>query len=455
MNQHALRSLVLLALLFGAGRGTAAPAVRIEVSPSEALMDEIVRITVRGLNPNQAVTIRASQTAADKRRWQSQAFFRADANGVVDVARQTPVSGAYGGVDAMGLFWSMGPDPNQKEGDAGFMHVDDVRQPIVTHLEVESQGRVVAAADLRRRFLPETVRITEIREAGLIGRLYEPAPGQPRPALIVLGGSEGGYEARDAALFAARGYTALSLAYFGMPGLPPELHNVPVEVVKRAIDWMRGCRSVDAARIGVVGGSRGSELALLAAVQFPELRAVVAMKPSNVVWEGLNAKGNPNGASFTFQGKPLPYVPNHISFAFAWSYGTHLFSRTPPALTPMFLDSLADRDAVAKAVIPVERISGPVLLISGKDDQLWPSSLMGDKIMERLKQHGHRFRDQHVSYEGVGHSIPLGYLPLAGSRRGLRFAIGGNPRATAQASPDAWRRILEFLQRELAEGAAR
>jgi dienelactone hydrolase len=429
------------------------PARRFEVVPSEALMDEVVRITVQGLIPGELITIRARTTAADKRMWQSQASFRANVLGNVVVATQAPVSGTYNSVDAMGLFWSMSAASEQKEGNADFLSVGDPRAPIMTRIEAESHGRVFATVDVRRWFQPETVRVTDVRDAGLAARFYEPVTGGRHPGLILLGGSEGGYDQRDAPLYAARGYCAMSLAYFGLPGLPATLQNVPLECVKRAIDWMRACPSVEIDRIGIIGGSRGSELALLAATRFPELRAVVVMKPSHVVWEGLNARGYPDGAPFTYQSKPLTYVPNHITLGLAWQYVTHAFGGPPPPLAPMFLHDLGDREAVGKATIPVERINGPVLLLSGKDDQLWPSALMSDKVIERLKQHGHPFRDEHVAYDGVGHFIPTSYLPTAGSRRGLKFAIGGSPQPTARASPDAWHRILAFLQAALADGA--
>ncbi|MGC5376790.1 acyl-CoA thioester hydrolase/BAAT C-terminal domain-containing protein, partial [Salmonella enterica] len=39
------------------------------------------------------------------------------------------------------------------------------------------------------------------------------------------------------------------------------------------------------------------------------------------------------------------------------------------------LTALQDEEAVARARIPVEKIAGPVLLLSATDDGSWPSSL--------------------------------------------------------------------------------
>lgn len=42
--------------------------------------------------------------------------------------------------------------------------------------------------------------------------------------------------------------------------------------------------------------------------------------------------------------------------------------------------------ASASAMIAVENTQGPILLISGEDDGVWPSSAMANAVMSRLKQ---------------------------------------------------------------------
>ncbi len=66
---------------------------------------------------------------------------------------------------------------------------------------------------------------------GVFANLYlPPAPDTARDAaVLVLGGSEGGFQlpnitARD---LAAHGHPAMALAYFGSPGLPTALRDIP------------------------------------------------------------------------------------------------------------------------------------------------------------------------------------------------------------------------------------
>src|ERR1051326_9621007 len=75
------------------------------------MIDQPIAIQLSGFPPGEPVTIHAFSTPEDG-VWRSQASFLADANGCVDVTSQAPLVGSsYSAIDAMGLFWSMQPDP--------------------------------------------------------------------------------------------------------------------------------------------------------------------------------------------------------------------------------------------------------------------------------------------------------------------------------------------------------
>jgi dienelactone hydrolase len=102
------------------------------------------------------------------------------------------------------------------------------------------------------------------------------------------------------------------------------------------------------------------------------------------------------------------------------------------------------------AVIPVEDITGPLLLVAGGDDQLWPSSLMAEAIMDRRAAMGGHADDELLTYPNAGHLIGKASVP-AGSTRiaGGRLESGGTPPDNARAQADAWPRVLEFLAKAL------
>jgi hypothetical protein len=110
----------------------------------------------------------------------------------------------------------------------------------------------------------------------------------------------------------------------------------------------------------------------------------------------------------------------------------------------MFVDSLS-RAEDGSAQIAVERISGPILLGSGLDDRKWPSALMSQRVMERLRRNHHPYTDRHLSYQGAGHWLPAEYLPLSGLRGPLGDEIGGTPQATAAVQRQWWPAVLRFL----------
>lgn len=128
------------------------------------------------------------------------------------------------------------------------------------------------------------------------GAIFASTPGVRRPTLIVLGGSEGGDEvARQfAPMFAALGYSVLGLPYYDpgydpahkIAGLPRAFVSIPVDRLQAVHDWLAARPEVDSQRIAIWGASKGAEFALIASTRFDWVKAVVAVVPSDVVWEG-------------------------------------------------------------------------------------------------------------------------------------------------------------------------
>ena len=116
---------------------------------------------------------------------------------------------------------------------------------------------------------------------------------------------------------------------------------------------------------------------------------------------------------------------------------------------PLYLASFDDQEAAKNASIAVEKINGAVLLISGKDDQLWPSSVMGDMVIARLKEKKHRFKYEHLSYDKAGHAIGTPYNPTTRSTSGGTLVLGGTAENNALAQADSWPKVLRFLKENL------
>jgi hypothetical protein len=100
----------------------------ITVRPERPLIDDRLAVTIAGLPPRQEVTCRAEMRDGFGRRWVSAATFLSDADGCVDLTTQAPVSGAYAGVDPMGLFWTLALDPPDAAGP-----LTPMKQSLILH----------------------------------------------------------------------------------------------------------------------------------------------------------------------------------------------------------------------------------------------------------------------------------------------------------------------------------
>ncbi len=288
-----------------------------------------------------------------------------------------------------------------------------------------------------------------------VGTLCSPNDARKHPALILLGGSEGGdSQAKVAAVYAGRGYVATSVAYFGAPGTPPTLVSIPVETVGHALDSLAGRNDVDATKIGIMGGSKGGELALLAASVYPQIKAVVAMVPSPFAYMGLGPNDIPQGCSWTYQGKDLPCVPPDPTAGRA--LGMSIGPGKPIVLEPLYDASRKANPSVTDAAMfHLERIAGPVLCLAAADDRLWPSPAQCDVAMTYLKNHAHPYADQEIVYPNAGHTFMSGLrgpkyamtsYPLGG---GMSMAFGGTPDGDAAAAQSAVATIAAFFAKAL------
>jgi dienelactone hydrolase len=417
---------------------------RLRASPASALIDAAPDVRVTGCQPHAAVTVRARVDDTLRGRWQSRADFETDAAGAVDLASARPAAGGYTSADPLGLLWSLERDP----ASVPPMSFAGASGDVDVELAIEVDGAAADGARIRRSFMGPGIVRDAVSAEGLVGAFFAPADRSSRPGVLVLGGSDGGLAEGAAALLASHGFATLALAYFRAERLPPELMEIPLEYFATAIRWLGRQPGVAAGGLGVVGRSRGGELALVLASMFPEITTVVGYVPSGVVHAGIAASPAAGGAprsAWTYRGKPLPFVPpagDGLPPAAA-------SPETPLELTPMFLKSLENRSAVEAAGIPVERISGPVLLISGEDDRLWPSPVLAEIAAARLA--AHKRPVTHLRYKGAGHMIgPIGVPATANTilhpLRGRAMALGGTPAGNAAAAADSWPRVLQFLR---------
>ena len=430
---------------------------RFELSATDVLSGDDVQIALRGFAPGAEVELVAERPVRQylppqpsRKLYRAHARFRVAPDGTLALASAAPLSGSYAGADLRGLFWSMTPT----EAPIADGWSDDR-----VELTASQAGRVAARAALTlRRSAPE-VEVTPADPA-LPGAILARLPGPTRrPVVIVLGGSEGNdWTAREMApRLASHGYAVLGLPYYApsyggppradLAGLPDAFIEIPVDRLDQARAWLRQAPGVDADHIAIWGVSKGAEFALLAAAHLPWVTAVAAIVPSDVVWEGWGAPGQPPGkrSSFSWRGEPLPFVP----YANAEAEFSLIGSGTQANLRRMQDGGRAAHpDAVAAARIPIERFHGALLLAGGGDDQIWASGSMAASVARSRTAAG--LATTTLIYPDAGHVLGGdGWSPTTTINAGV-FAFGGTPAANARAQAAVWHEVLAFLGRALA-----
>jgi hypothetical protein len=412
--------------------------ITLAVTPASGLLDEPLRIRLRGAPPDAEITVRAHLLDPRAVTWSSHASFVADANGSVDLTTDASVSGTYSGVDGEGLMSSMAVGDDVASRPFEMTSV----APLVIDLVAEISGHTVALAQARRLYVAKGVLTTVLREGDLSGLFFRAPDEGARPGVLVLGGSSGGlaFAAQVAALLASRGFPSLALAYFGAEKLPPHLVDIPLEYFATALDWLGSQPQVRSDALGVVGRSRGAELALLLGSRLPSIRSVVAYSPSSTIWNGLREGTAVDMPAWTALGRPIPFVS--LATVSPPALLARVFRGSPVTLAPLFETALA-LSLPDDVIIPVERTNAAILLISGEDDRMWPSARMGEQIMNRLAAHAHPFQSRHCHYPGAGHLMRPPGVPtsvLQGT-----FVLGGTGPAQARANRAAWSETLAFL----------
>jgi dienelactone hydrolase len=376
----------------------------IEVDEPTALFDQPVHVTVTGLTKGEKVTVKAQATSGIHQVWQSYADFTADDAGVVDVARSVPTSGTYAGADGMGLFWSMRIPPTEDD-DTYFIPATPQEQPkLPVQLTVTAGGKQLASTTVERSWLTpgETARTLTLAADKVEGVLFEPAPtATRRPGVLVFGGAEGGMQqVFTAALLAAHGYPAVTVAYFDAPGLPAQLENIPLEYFETAGQILARSPDVDPAHLLVMGYSRGSEAALLLADNFPDLfHGAVVYSPSALV---NPAQNDSSGYAWLLGGKPVPQQP-----------------------------------------ISIDHIAGPVLAIAGVSDSLWSSAPWAMQISDELDAAKNPYPHEALQYDNAGHGVgTFPYQPIGGT---ALMKLGGSQAGDVASQSASWAKVLSLL----------
>ncbi|MBZ3888207.1 Acyl-coenzyme A thioesterase 2, mitochondrial [Sciurus carolinensis] len=393
--------------------------------------DQPVRIAVRGLVPEQPVTLRASLRDEKGALFRAHARYRADAGGELDLARVPALGGSFAGLEPMGLIWAMEPDKQYWR-----LLKRDVQTPFVVELEVldghePDGGRLLARALHERHFMRPGVRRVPVREGRVRATLFLPPGPGPYPGIVDLFGLGGGLLEYRASLLAGKGFAVMALAYYNHDDLPQSLETTHLEYFEEAVNYLLHHPEVKGPGIGLLGISKGGELGLAMSSLLKGITAAVIINGSVAVV----------GASIRYKDETLPPV-------------TVIWDRVKMTKDGIkdVVEALKSPLEDGKSFIPVERSNTTFLFLVGQDDHNWKSEFYANEASKRLQAHG-KEKPQIICYPEAGHYIEPPYWPLC--RVGHHVLVGGpifyggEPRAHAMAQLDVWEQLQTFFHKHL------
>lgn len=290
-----------------------------------------------------------------------------------------------------------------------------------------------------------------VRRNDLVADFMYPKRSKNLPLLIALGGSGGGFlPKKEMQSLALNGYAVLSVAYFNAEGLPSKLENIPLEYFSNAINWGTDQATVDSTKVVVLGVSRGAELALLLASFYPQVKGVVAYAPGCFVLpNAVDTEENiATHSSWTRKGKPLAFAPLKVL-----EYNTQKVISYRNYIEPLLWD--AGKEVYT---INLENANGPILFLSGGDDQTWPSMEMANLLEQRLKDKKYPYDVYNTTFPNAGHWLvqfqnnyqvvsSIFFRVVGLNLRGKRYQFnnGGSPWATMMGRRKAREATLKFL----------
>lgn len=403
--------------------------------PARALVDEKIKVLVENLPPGLQVTLHSLHHSEDKDYWEAFGHYISNHRGVVSVADDLSFGGTYRGKEDMGLLWSMRPVPGGRE--APRLRKMNVCSPFLVNISVYS-GHVsegfmerppLAATLIERWYMAPGVQRVSVKERGVRGTLFLPPGPGPYPGILDMWGGGGGLIEYRSALLASRGYVSLALEYLK----PDELQSAELAIsyFETAFNIIKEHPRVIPDRIGLFGLSLGS------IVSFSLAAESTIIKPSCCVCiSGSHVSTN------------IDILKGFSSVISTQKELIRLDENNYQVWKDMSLEILRN----SPNNIDVGKISCPVLLVNGCDDQNWAVMEYAKDIVQQMKKAGNDHLLTLVQYPEAGHLLEPPYTPHFRATRFNKSAIvvwGGTTKPHSDAQEDSWRRILTFLQQQL------
>lgn len=398
------------------------------VDKLHTLHGEPVAITADGLKPFSLYEIKLLMKHYSG-TFRSYGIFKADETGRIDVEQQAPVRGTYTGVRSMGLFESLEPLADFREGGyTDWISPEPWRYELILSTVT---GEVVDRIELTKNYKNPSVERIVVEEGRVRGTIFKPKGEGPFPTILDMTGSGGGLREHRAASLASEGFCVLALAFFCYKDLPGKMTEVDVEYFMEAVDILTNLPFASK-RIALQGNSFGGALVLLLPKYCPQVVSVVTINPPHLL---------SNVAHVRHKGEPLPFAMANFD-DFIWVNRRYLiYDRAVKMMEGSdeidLQPELAAGDTSFRFVVSL-------------DDQTTSSLFTARYYSDRLLKSGHYVEVQAVP---GGHLMEPPYFPHHGacySKFSDTFmAYGGEASLHGIHQTPVWTATVDFFRRTL------
>ncbi len=171
-----------------------------------------------------------------------------------------------------------------------------------------------------------------------------------------------------------------------MENTPQYLDRISLNAIHNSIiNIANNNPKINSTKVAAIGGSKGGELVLNLASRYEDIDAVIVIVPSHASFPSTTV--NASTSSWSFDEEELAFIP------MPWKAVPSVLKRD---MSKAYMIMLENKEAEEKASIAVEKINGNVLLISATQDELWPSTMMSNKIINRLKANNFSNYYEHI-----------------------------------------------------------
>lgn len=380
-----------------------------KISQEYSSMDSIIDIKIENVPPLTEIKIRvttlgeyycinAPLSIDNTTIWESENIYYSNKSGKINLNTDFSVKGEYLGACNMGCISFL----NIKEKRKAQPKLDINQIPLnkfnSLKLEAYIDNQLIDHCTIKRFYLEKKSSYENVDLGECQGRYFNPGEKKKIPGIIIVSGSEGGIEKAQsiAQLLSNYGYATLAIGYFKLTGASTNLSKIPVEIIGKAITYLKSKKEIDANRIGIYGRSKGAELALIAGNIYKELNCIVLNSPTNIILEGLKGRMPAKESSWTYKDSEIPY--------FKFDFKNYLISKIKNERYP-------NLDKNKEYQISVNNITGHVLLICSVQDEVWDSYKSCILLKNRIENTNNNVDVINVSYQNSGHMLTIPFQP--------------------------------------------